>query len=151
MFEALSNAKEELKRVDHQLYVSLKYTRTVDVFKNLIDRIINCYLFSFNALLIYMKEKKKIPSIPDTPIAKANLILKLFSEDKIIIDGADVFLLLRKINKSEYIKAQEFRRHVSMTVIIEDKSIEVNIDVLYEYYEGLKTFLSRTEEIIKND
>ena len=41
MIETLENAKEELKRVDHLIFVSLKYTRTVDVLLNVINRIIS--------------------------------------------------------------------------------------------------------------
>ena len=39
--ESIDKAKEELKRVDHLFFVSLKYTKTVDVIKSLIDRLIN--------------------------------------------------------------------------------------------------------------
>ena len=41
MDDALYDAEKELKRVDHLIYVSLKYTRTVDVFKNIIKRLIS--------------------------------------------------------------------------------------------------------------
>ncbi len=34
MTDYLDNAKNEMKRVDHLLFVSLKYTRTVDVIKS---------------------------------------------------------------------------------------------------------------------
>jgi hypothetical protein len=43
MKESLSEAFEELKRADHLIYVSLKYTRTVDVIKSIIERLINAY------------------------------------------------------------------------------------------------------------
>lgn len=43
MKEAITNAVEELKRVDHLIYVSLKYTRTVDVIRSVINRLIESY------------------------------------------------------------------------------------------------------------
>ena len=46
MKEALDNAKEELKRVDHLFYVSLKYTRTADMMRHLIERLINAFSFT---------------------------------------------------------------------------------------------------------
>ena len=61
--ESLDNAKEELKRVDHLIYVSLKYTRTVDVIKSIIERMINAFDFSIRAGLEYAKGKKKIKAI----------------------------------------------------------------------------------------
>ena len=39
--ELEDNAKQELKRADHLLYVTLKYTRTVDVIKNTIKISVN--------------------------------------------------------------------------------------------------------------
>ena len=40
MHEYLVNAKEDMKRISHSVYVSLKYTRTVDVIKNILKRMI---------------------------------------------------------------------------------------------------------------
>ena len=149
MLEAISNAKEELKRADHLLYVSLKYTRTVDVFKSLIQRLLDCDEFTIQALLKYLKEKKKIPALTQSPVAQANQLKKCFPEDRLIQENIDLYLLLRKINKAEYVKAKEFRRHVNMTVLIEEEVIEINIDRLYEYYDQTRAFLSHVEEIIK--
>ena len=43
MNEEFEQAKGELRRADHLMYVSLKYTRTVDVIKSLIMRMLNTY------------------------------------------------------------------------------------------------------------
>ena len=43
MNEQLENTIEELKRVDHLFYVSLKYTRTVDMIKHVLERIISTH------------------------------------------------------------------------------------------------------------
>ena len=50
MREKLEEAFEELKRVDHLIYVSLKYTRTTDVLKNVIDRMITTAECMMNAI-----------------------------------------------------------------------------------------------------
>ena len=50
MKESFDEAVQELKRVDHLFWVSLKYTRTVDVIKHVIDRLISCIGFGFEAL-----------------------------------------------------------------------------------------------------
>ena len=51
MIESLEDAKEELKRVDHLIYVSLKYTRTVDVLRNVIERLVTASEFMITAML----------------------------------------------------------------------------------------------------
>ena len=38
MSEYLVDSKQEINRADHLIYVSLKYTRTVDVIKSIIER-----------------------------------------------------------------------------------------------------------------
>ena len=45
MQDYIDDMKSELKRVDHIIYVSLKYTRTVDVIKHAIDRMISAIDF----------------------------------------------------------------------------------------------------------
>lgn len=66
MKESLDKAVEELKRIDHLVFVSLKYTRTADVLKSIIQRMINTFSFGFKALLIYAKEQKLIQNILKT-------------------------------------------------------------------------------------
>ena len=97
MEEAFRNAVEELKRVDHLIYVSLKYTRTVDVIKNTINRIINCFDFGMESLLLYAKEKKIIGDIPPIPALKCELLEKVFKNNKELLDYLKFYLELRKI------------------------------------------------------
>jgi hypothetical protein len=51
MIEALDESKEELKRVDHLIYVSLKYTRTVDVLRNVVARLLAALDYALLSLL----------------------------------------------------------------------------------------------------
>ena len=60
----LEEAREELKRADHLIYVSLKYTRTVDVIKSVIDRLISCLDFVIDKLLDHAIDKKLISEKP---------------------------------------------------------------------------------------
>ena len=62
--DALEQSRKELSRADHLLFVSLKYTRTVDVLKSLIERLISSMSFSNQALLMHLKDKKKIAAFP---------------------------------------------------------------------------------------
>lgn len=148
MSESLHSAFEELKRADHLLYVSLKYSRTVDVIKSVIERMISCFDTSMLALLEHYKETKKIKDIPGSPIARAKLVRELRENDKIITEGVDFYLLLRKISKADFTRAREFRRHVTMTVVVEEGTIEVNIDKIHEYFNQTKAFVTHIKSII---
>lgn len=133
--EILSDSKEELKRVEHLIYVSLKYTRTVDVLLNAIGRMIEAYDFLFNAMLRHALDYKRIESIPKTPIEKGNLIKKLYPENEKVIDNVELYFLLRKLHRAQNPeKEQEYRRHVAMKTIVDGKEEIVNIDIITNYY-----------------
>lgn len=149
MKESLDDAKEELKRVDHLIYVSLKYTRTVDVLKNALNRMIDAYDFLFEALLRKAIEEQKTETIPTTPIERGNLIKKLYEEDQQIIDNVELFFLIRKLHKAQSPeKEQEYRRHVTMRTMIDGREEIVNIDIITQYYHFQREFYKRVQSLI---
>ena len=149
MKEALDNAKEELKRVDHLFYVSLKYTRTADMMRHMVDRLINAFSFGIESLLKYAKEKKKIDEMPNNPKMNSKLLIETFTDEE-LIGYTNLYLKLRKIIRADFSKREEFRRHVTMTCTInKGEVIEVNIDILKEYYETAKNFVNYVERIIE--
>jgi hypothetical protein len=150
MKEAYDDAVNELKRVDHLLYVSLKYTRTVDVIRSVIDRIIATLDNVQEVLLRYAKKKKNIPSIPTTPGLRSEAVISAFGENEAMVEMVNFYLLLRKIMRSKYTKREEFRRHVTMITMLDtNEKIEVNIDLLARYYELLKDYMKLVKEIIE--
>ncbi len=152
MKESFELAVQELKRVDHLFWVSLKYTRTVDVIKHVIDRLINCIGFGLEAVLKYEKEKKLVASIPENAGLRCDLLKKTFSNNQEMIDYVNFYLTLRKLSKAEYSKREEFRRHVTMIATIDKGEIvEVSIDVLKEYYDKTRIFISLVKRIINEE
>ncbi len=152
MKEAYDLAVQELKRVDHLFWVSLKYTRTVDVIKHVIDRIINCMGYGFESILKYAKDKKLITHIPDNAGLRCELLRKTFPDNAELIDYINFYTLLRKLSKAEHTKKEEFRRHVAMIATIDKgEVIEISIDVLKEYYEKTKNFIRFTKITINEE
>ena len=152
MKESFELAIQELKRVDHLFWVSLKYTRTVDVIKHVIERLINCIGFGLESLLKYAKEKKLISSIPENSGLRCDLLKKAFPSNNELNDYINFYLRLRKLSKAEYTKREEFRRHVAMIATIDKGEIvEVSIDSLKEDYEKTKDFVSFVKKIINEE
>lgn len=152
MKESFEQAVEELKRVDHLFWVSLKYTRTVDVIKNVIERLINCIGFGLEALLKYAKEKKLTTEIPTNQGLRCDLLKKTFPDNLELIDYVNFYLKLRKLSKAEYSKREEFRRHVTMIATIDKGEIvEVNINSLKEDYEKTRNFIAFVKKIINEE
>ncbi len=149
MDEFLEEAIEELKRVDHLIYVSLKYTRTVDVFKSILERLITCYDISMDGILNKLKEKGKIDSIPPSPMLKAEILKKIYSKQEEFIQYLDFYIFLRKLNKAEYTRKNEYRRHVTMTAtFLSGEVVEVTMDIIHGYYDKVKAFVKYVGENI---
>jgi len=147
MKEYLFEAKEELKRADHLIYVSLKYTRTVDVIRSVIERLINAFDSAIKALLEKAKEEKKIDSYSKSAGIKCSLIKQLFPNNKEMEQYMDFYLLLRKMIRLEYKKIEEYRRHVAMLVQIDSHTmISVDIDRIKEYYDRAEAFVNVVSE-----
>ena len=147
MEEALHNAFEELKRVDHLIYVSLKYTRTCDIFKSIIERLVNAIDYSLDALLMKLEQDKKIYEIPDQPGMKCSII-RQHIDDPDLHKIIDFYLLLRQMNRAEFTRAREFRRHVTMTLVIQGEKVEVNIDNITEFYKQTKDHLAYMRKLV---
>lgn len=151
MKEALENAKQELKRVDHLFWVSLKYTRTVDVIRNTVQRLINIFDFGLDAVLKKAKEDKLIEDVPKIPGQKCDLLKKTFPDNDKLLEYVKLYVRLRKILNAKYTKREEYRRHVTMTVVVEGETIDVHIDSLKEDYEKSKEFINFVKVMVEGE
>ncbi|HLD15054.1 MAG TPA: hypothetical protein VJB94_00540 [Candidatus Nanoarchaeia archaeon] len=141
------NSREELKRADHLLYVSLKYTRTADVIKNTIKRLISAYNFAIFDALTYLKKKKKIKEIPVVPNLRAEALQKLLPAFK---NDIKFYFLLKEIDKAEYSKKEEYRKNVALLAHIgHGEVMEVSTAVLKEYYERTVAFVETIDVMMK--
>jgi hypothetical protein len=148
MRDALENAVEELKRVDHSIFVSLKYTRTVDILVNIINRMVDCYDNLFLALLRYALEKKMITDIPTAPKERCVLLKQLFQEQE-VHDNVDLYLLLKAMLKANFSRENEYRRHVAMRAIVAGREEIININIISEYYQIITSLFHLIDNISK--
>jgi len=145
MEELLKKAKEELKRVDHLIYVSLKYTRTVDVLHNVLERLISSFDFVVDALLERAKADKKIDELPTAPKLKCEALEKIYKGNKKILASVKEYMLMRLIIRLDHDRENEYRRHVAMIVQIDGEEIKIHIDRVTEYYKQAKELIEYIE------
>ncbi|MBI3052300.1 hypothetical protein HYY74_07670 [Candidatus Woesearchaeota archaeon] len=143
----IEEASEELKRADHLLYVSLKYTRTVDVIKSIIDRLISGISLAIDALLERAKERKKVKEIPSNAGLKAELVKKLFNDEK-ITDMVIFYQTLKKISRAEYRRSNEYRRHVTMTAITDSGILLITMETIREYYDRTVGYVAYADSLL---
>ncbi len=139
MLELIEDAGDEMKRAEHSIYVSLKYTRTIDVLFNCLNRMIDAYSLLVDALINYAKETMNLQEDPKTPLAKGTIVKKLYGQQE-IQDNIDLYFLLRKISRSPFQSEQEYRRNVAITTTIEGREEIVNIDIITQYFEFEREF-----------
>ncbi|MFT4312048.1 MAG: hypothetical protein ACMXYF_02365 [Candidatus Woesearchaeota archaeon] len=145
--DAYEQAQYELRRVDHLIYVSLKYTRTVDVIRNIIARLISTFDFIWDEFLRRAEKERKIYELPTAPGAKLNLIRKIYADDDILLDTVDFYILMRQFNNAQYTSEREFRRHVTMKAVFPTgETHEITIDSITEYYKQAKRHLEKIGE-----
>lgn len=147
----LENANEELKRVDHLVYVSLKYTRTVDIIRSIIERLINAFDFGILSLLDMFKEKGDIDDLPKSPGLRTKILRDLYKKEDTILEFLNFYHQLRDLSRAEFTRRKEFRRHVTMTAVLHDGEMEINIDIITQYYHQSKIFLKLVQKIVESE
>ncbi len=146
MNEYLEEAKEELKRVDHIIYVSLKYTRTVDVIRNAVHRLVSAFDFIIEGILWYHQQQKRIKDIPKSPKVKIDVLKSLYPGDLRMEKYILFYLFLRELVIAHYDRREEYRRYVTMISKLDRRTAEVDIDVLEDNFDMLaKEFLDYAE------
>ncbi len=141
MKEALERARLELRRAEHLYYVSLKYTRTVDMIKNVLERLISALDESINSLLMKKVEEGKLDKVPELPRLKTELLKKYYS-DLTTLEMIDFYLYLRTLQKSQYEALREYRRHVTMTAHTPEKDVDITIDKVGGFYHRVHWYVA---------
>ncbi len=151
MLASLRNARDELKRVEHLVFVSLKYTRTVDIILNTLNRMVDAYSYIIEAILKKAEDEGELEEdIPSSKMEKINLVRELYPDDDQIQDNMDLYVLMRKLLNSKNIeREEEYRRNVTMKTTIDGREEIVNIDIVTNYFKFEKEFLDYISELFE--
>jgi len=146
----IGEAKQELKRADHLIFVSLKYTRTMDVLDSVVKRLVSTMELIVETLLQWLLKKKKIKEIPESYKSKIEVVRASFKRDEIIQDFLKFYSFLLRVDKGHHAGRSEFRKGVTMTSTSElgDVIDEVNLDKIKEYYLKTLEFVDYIEEML---
>lgn len=131
MEEHIFEGREELKRVEHIIYVSLKYTRTTDVLNNALMRLVSFYDFMVEGYLIDAMEKGEVTRIAKSPALRAKELGKLRADDPKFQQHLGFYFFMKELLKrDDFARINEYRRHVGKVYENEDSTIIINIDTL---------------------
>jgi len=141
-------AKVELNRAEHLFFVSLKYTKTVEVVENIFDRMINTYESLVNALIQKEIEKGKASEslIKASPIEKVSFLKDQFSHDTTIHENLNTFLLLRKILKNIVDHQNSYRKNFTVIAMVGRQEYRIDLKKIGEFYYQLEDFWNYVKE-----
>lgn len=142
MNDYLLEAREELKRLEHIIYVSLKYTRTTDVIINALTRLVSVFDLIIEAFLEKAKEEGKIHALPKSPALRGTKLAEMYAEDLQMKKYMAFYGFLKMILKSSYNKREEYRRHVTVIVELDKCTTYVDIDSLINHERFVRHFLN---------
>lgn len=134
----IDSPEEELKRADHLVFVSLKYTRTCDVMRNAIARFVNAFEMAITEYLEHQKKIKKIPEVPASIKEKVELAKKILGNK--IKKHLVLYNTLKKVEKAAHCDIDEFRKNVTLRTT-GPNSVDVKMDTLVAYLESTKDFV----------
>ena len=137
------NALDELKKVDHLVFVTLKYTRTVDIIKSALEHMITTLDTQFTNTLDALHSTGKVRDVPPAPVMRVKLLESAFPKDKELKNINDFYFSLKKIVHSEYKKKEEYRKNVALVT----PEVEVNIDTLKEYVIIMKKYINYLQDL----
>lgn len=149
MNEYLLEAREELKRLEHIIYVSLKYTRTVDVILNAIHRMVGMFDMIIEAFLEKAQEEGKIQALPKSPALRSTWVAEMYAEDREFQKYLGFYTFLKTILKLPHQKREEYRRHVTLIVELDKATAEMNIDNLMNCEKFVHSFFSYAWNMIE--
>lgn len=132
-------AKEELLRADHLFHVTLKYTRTADVIKNIIKRL----LAALDYAIVGFLKKKKIEDVFANSLERCHFIEKKFPKNKAVQDLTDFCNTLNTVDKAKYTVKEEYRKHVTLIT----PEMEIDIPKLKELFDKTRELIAQLEEL----
>ena len=144
----MENIIQEKISADHLLYVSLKYTKTCDVIKNLLLRWRKMIETAIDSILKHAKKKKKISAVPGNPVKKIEAMKKLFKKDNNIMETIEFYEMLRKVEELRQERIGEFRKNVCLKIMYRGEEINVNLEQLKIYADMLEKFISTTKQFL---
>ena len=130
-------AADELKRIDHLIFVTLKYTRTVDIIRTILQKFILAIDYKVEQYYDLKLEEKRIDKIPLLPLMRIRDLEKRYKKNSQVKDMVDFYVSLKRICNAEYRPREEYRKNVTLVT----KEDEVNIAHLREYVELVKEYI----------
>lgn len=139
----LIDLKRHMNSIEHQLYVSCKFTRTTEMLRTVMQSIIQGYeLFFGHAYSVLIGEQYLVNSVHD----KIQLLGEAMSQRGIGVDLSE-YVLLKKLMLTDFDAVGEYRKNLAMISYIDGEEYTVNLQKLLEFYGNLKAAFDNVQSL----
>ncbi len=138
-------AREELKRIDHLIFVTLKYTRTADIIRTILGKFILTLDHQTEKYYLVQLEKGKVKDVPPVPLVRMKKLETIYTKDPKVKDMVDFYVQLKAIYNADFKAKEEYRKNVTLVT----KGKEINIAMLKDYVETTKGYVNYIDELVK--
>ena len=139
-------AQKDMIRADHLLYVSLKYSRTVDVIRSLINRLIEAFDLANIAVLENNLQDDELKKTLHGSKTRTDALLKIYPE---VQEFVDFYFSLRKIYKGPVLQSlNEFRKHVTLVTEVDGNEVRIDLVKSEEFYFKMKDFIKLLNKLM---
>ncbi len=143
MFEdTQDSAVDQLKRADHLLHITLKYSKTGDVMKSIIKRLLGAMDSGLDEALEFAKKKKLVKNIPKDFKEKIIMIQAVFPQAKNVREYVILHNNLKSLNKASYFVKEEYRKNITLVTDAGD----IKTERLVDFYEKAKEMVTDLEK-----
>jgi len=137
----MENLIQEKISADHLMFVSLKYTKTCGVMINLLEKWARIITDGTDIILQDAKKRKKLKSIPTTPVMRIMKAQEIFSREPILTKALELQDMFKKVECLKKLRENEFRKNVTLKIFYKGKEINVNLEKLKEYNDIIDNFV----------
>lgn len=139
-------ALDELKRVDHLVFVTLKYSRTIEVMRTILlklTQVIDSAILEFYEAALENKIIKETPSIP---LIRLKNLEKMYPKENMLKEIVDFYVYLKKLYNSPFKGKEEYRKNITLIVA----NNEITVETLKQYILRVGNYISYIKELSTN-
>ncbi len=143
-YELLRDLKRHLNSIEHQLFVSSKYTRTTEMLRKIMDSIVGGYeqFFAVAFEVLVGEQGAYAQSVHD----KIQMLNEALLVRGVSVDLSEYFLLKRLL-MSEFDCIGEYRKNLCMVSYIDSEEYIINMQKLHDFYNSLKMACSGLQQV----
>ncbi len=135
-YELIRDLKRHLNSIEHQLFVSSKFTRTTEMLRKIMESIVTGYeqFFAVAFEVLVGEEGAYVQNVRD----RIQLLNEALQMRGVAVDLSEYFLLKRLL-MCDFDCIGEYRKNLCMVAYVDGEEYLINMQKLHDFYSSLKS------------